>query len=222
MIRRTFVLAVAQRAAVPVGLLLSAVLVWQTSYAAFTATTSNPSNSFAAGNVVLADNDSNAAMFTLTGVNAMKPGDSVSRCIRVTYGTTGLQNLPMTIKMYSSGYSSPTGSGGGVLGTSLNITVDVSADQSFTFPTCPAISGATTVFDSATPASQGTNAGKLEKWSSYTDWASGISGQWSTPSTSTSTVARIYRITASLPSDAPDTMQDASASINFWWEAQNA
>ncbi len=220
---RALALAAVRRAAVPLGLVVSALLVWQTSTAAFTANTSNGTNTFAAGNVVLTDNDGSTAMFTLTGVNAMKPGDSVARCIRVTYGTNGVPNLPMSVKMYSSGYTSPTSPGnGGVLGTSLNLTIDVSADQSFTFPTCPSISSATTVYSSSVPSGQTSNAGKLEGFASYTNWSNGISGEFSSATTSTSPTSRIYRFTAALPSDAPDSMQGATAQITFVWEARNS
>ncbi len=217
---------VVQRSAVPAGLLVAAMLVWQTSHAAFTAQTTNGPNSFAAGQVSLSDNDGNTGtgMFTLTGLNALKPGDSVERCIRVTYGTASAANLPMSVKMYGSGYSSPTSPGnGGVLGTSLNLTIDVSADQSgwTSYPTCPTISSPTTVFNSTVPSGQTTNAGKLAGFATATDWSNGIPGQFSTATTSTSTVSRIYRVTAALPSDAPDSMQGSTAEITLKWEAQN-
>lgn len=69
-------------AAVPVGFLLSGALVWQASYAAFTATTENTGNSWQAGTVVLSDNDSGSAMFTATG---LVPGSTGARCIQVSY-----------------------------------------------------------------------------------------------------------------------------------------
>ncbi len=221
------VFAVAQRSAVPLGLLVSAALVWQTSNAAFTATTKNENNRFASGRVTLADNDGAAAMFTLTGVNAMKPGDSVTRCIRVTYGIDSSPNLPMAVRMYGAGYTSPTTPGnGGVLGTSLNVTIDVAPDQSTwtSFPTCPTIDNTTVtaVYSSTVPSGQSSHPGKLEGFASYTSWSNGISGQFSTSTTSTSTTSRIYRITAGLPSDAPDSMQGSTAEITFVWEAQNS
>ena len=52
------------------------------TYSAFSATTVNPGDSFAAGTVVISDNDANAAMYTITSA---KPNDVVTRCIRVTY-----------------------------------------------------------------------------------------------------------------------------------------
>lgn len=64
-------------------------------FAAFSDTTSNPSNSFAAGTVTISDNDGDTALFS----NAVKqkPGD-YDRCVKVTY--TG--SLDATVKLYSS------------------------------------------------------------------------------------------------------------------------
>ena len=65
------------------------------TYSAFSATTVNPGDSFAAGTVVISDNDVNAAMYTITGA---KPNDVVTRCIRVTY--TG--SLPALVRLYTT------------------------------------------------------------------------------------------------------------------------
>src|SRR5665647_332083 len=55
-----------------VAVAASAALVWQASYSAFSATTANPNNTWAAGSVVLSDDDSSdTAMFTAT---LLKPG----------------------------------------------------------------------------------------------------------------------------------------------------
>jgi hypothetical protein len=83
-------------AAVPVGLVVSAAVVWQSTSAAFSATTENPDNNWRAGSVVLSDSDSGAALFNSTNDSALKPGSTRSRCIRVDY--TG--DLPSTIRLY--------------------------------------------------------------------------------------------------------------------------
>jgi hypothetical protein len=77
-------------------------------FAAFSGTTSNPSNSFAAGTVAIEDNDGDTALFT----NAVKrkPGD-YDRCIKVKY--TG--SLDSTVKLYTSAI---TGTG-----SDLNVTI---------------------------------------------------------------------------------------------------
>jgi hypothetical protein len=85
-------------AAVPVGLVLSAALVWQGTAAAFSASTDNSNNAWQTGSVVLGDNDSAVALFD-TGVGhdgALQPLSTRSRCIRVDY--TG--SLPANIKFY--------------------------------------------------------------------------------------------------------------------------
>ena len=66
------------------------------TYSAFSATTVNPGNSFAAGTVVISDNDANAAMYTIT--NATADDVAVTRCIRVTYTGT----LPSTVRLYTT------------------------------------------------------------------------------------------------------------------------
>lgn len=77
-------------------------------FAAFSGTTANPNNSFAAGTVAIEDNDGGTALFS----NAVKqkPGD-YDRCINVTY--TG--SLDATVKLYTSAI---TGTG-----SDLNVSV---------------------------------------------------------------------------------------------------
>src|SRR5216117_1377795 len=64
-------------------------------FSAFSSTTTNPNNTFSAGSVTIADNDSNAALYSVTN---KKPGDSVSSCIKVTY--TG--SLPSDVHIYTT------------------------------------------------------------------------------------------------------------------------
>ena len=63
------------------AVLASGGLVWQSSYSAFSATTSNPTNNWSAGTVALSDDDSNTAMFTASN---LKPGATGTKCIAVT------------------------------------------------------------------------------------------------------------------------------------------
>ena len=48
----------------------------------FSATTQNAGNEISTGSVALSDNDNGSAMFNITNA---KPGDSWTRCIKVTY-----------------------------------------------------------------------------------------------------------------------------------------
>src|SRR5919205_1280896 len=65
------------------------------TWSAFTATTANSGNTFAAGTVAIGDNDAAGAMFSLSG---LKPGDSDAGCIQVTY--TG--SLAANVKLYGT------------------------------------------------------------------------------------------------------------------------
>ena len=71
-------------------------------FSAFSATTDNPNNSFAAGSVAISDNDSNVSLYSVSGT---KPGDFAERCIRVTYTGT----LASTVKLYRSAFAGGTG-----------------------------------------------------------------------------------------------------------------
>ena len=91
------------------------------AYSAFTSTTTNSGNSFASGSVTLADNDSGAAMYS---VSNRKPGDSVTQCIRVDYTGT----LDADVKLY-------TPSAIGSLGPYIDVQVRPGSGNP-TFPGC--------------------------------------------------------------------------------------
>src|SRR2546428_377185 len=65
------------------------------TFSAFSSTTSNSGNSFSAGTVVISDNDSNSAMYSVSNA---KPGDSASACITVTYSGS----LAANVKLYTA------------------------------------------------------------------------------------------------------------------------
>ncbi len=60
----------------------AALLAFQSTGAAFSATTENTTNAFTAGTVTISDDDSGVAMFNVT---AMAGGDNATGCIAVTY-----------------------------------------------------------------------------------------------------------------------------------------
>jgi hypothetical protein len=72
-------------AAVAVGLLASASIMIRSSYSAFSATTSNPGSQWSAGSVTLTDND-NSDSIPMFNISGMRPADSRTGCIVVTYG----------------------------------------------------------------------------------------------------------------------------------------
>jgi hypothetical protein len=77
----------------PLAILLAGGLVWQSSQAAFTATTRNSGNAWSSGNVVLTDDDLGAAAFT---VQNLVPGQTGQKCIVVTSNST----VPGVVKAY--------------------------------------------------------------------------------------------------------------------------
>src|SRR6478609_1530200 len=91
------------RAVTPVAMLAVCGTVFAASHAAFSATTTNPSNSWSAGQVSLSDDDGNTAMFTVTNA---KPSDTGSKCIVVTSPST--QTYTTAAKIYASSVAAPT------------------------------------------------------------------------------------------------------------------
>lgn len=81
--------------AIPVGLVLSLAVVWQSTAAAFTASTDSTGNSWQTGSVVLSDSDGGSALFDTTRDGVLGPLSTRSSCIRVDY--TG--SLPADIRL---------------------------------------------------------------------------------------------------------------------------
>jgi hypothetical protein len=67
--------------AAPVALALSAINVWQASFAAFSARTESPGNSWSTGNVTLTNDFEGRATFAETN---LVPGSTGSKCVVVT------------------------------------------------------------------------------------------------------------------------------------------
>jgi hypothetical protein len=181
-------------AAVPLAVLASGALVWQSSYSAFSATTSNPTNNWSAGSVALADDDSNTAMFNATN---LKPGATGSKCIVVTSSGT----LASSVKLYATSYSTTKS-----LADSLNLKVEEGTGGSFS--NCTGFSAGSTVYD-GTASAFGT--GK-------TDFSTGV-GTWS-PSGGNAT--KTYKVTYTLSANTPDSAQGGTAAVGFTWESQNS
>lgn len=79
-------------AALPLGLLAASTIVWQASYAAFTASATNGANTWSAGTVTLAATPS-TAVFTAA---SLKPGSNDNKCVKVTYSGS----LAATVRLY--------------------------------------------------------------------------------------------------------------------------
>ncbi len=175
-----------------VALLLVSALVITMSLAAFSDTTDNAGNNWAAGTVIITDDDGGAAMFNATG---MKPNDVVTNCIVVTYSGT---LTPADVSLYGS-----------VGGTGLDtyLTVDLDIGSGGVFGDCTGF-----VKDAGGDIYTGTLAGFA---AAYTDFATGLQS-WSPAATPES---KTYRFSLTLQDN--NAAQGLNASATFTWEAQN-
>jgi Camelysin metallo-endopeptidase len=172
---------------------------WGT-FSAFSSTTSNTGNSFAAGTVYLSDNDAGSAMYS---VSNQKPGDTLTKCIKVTY--TG--SLDSTVKLYASSVDT--------LGSYVSLTLTPGTGTP-TFPGCTGFTAA-----SGGAIYTGTLKGFADTYSSYSN---GLALNVGSSSTWVTNDAVVYQFTL--------TMQDnnsanggssplTTGSHSFTWEARN-
>jgi hypothetical protein len=190
--------AVARWSAVPIGLIVAAALVWQTSYSAFSTSTVNPSSNWGTGTVALADDDSNSAMFTVAG---LAPGSTGAKCIAVTSSGT----LAATVKLYGTGKSATN---------SLDLYVNLVVQQG-TGGTFAGGCGSFVVDAGGTNTFTGTLATFA---ATYTNFANGF-GTYA-PAGGTSTKA--YKITYTLDAATPNSAQASTVSMGLTWESQNS
>jgi hypothetical protein len=186
----------------PLSLLAAGGVVWQASYAAFSATTSNAGNNWTAGTVTLTDDDAGTARFVGTNI---VPAQTDTKCITVS--TTS--NVLGVVKMYlaSKTVTPPTT---GTLDQYLKFTVKQGTGGSFTADT----TGGTIVNSQSLAAIAAAN----------TSYANGA-GSWTT--TSTTGESKTYQIqwtfdTTGLTQSQVDALQAQAASVNFVWEMQNS
>ena len=164
----------------------------QSSMAAFSDTTDNTGNTFSAGTVVLTDNDSSTAMFSVSG---LKPGDSNVGCIEVTYSGS----LDANVRLYGAV------SAGSGLEAYLDLTIERGDG------TCAAFGTATAVWTNGTDGDLGVFMG------SETDFASG-SDNWAVTGGGPDDVVP-YRFTVGQQDD--NAAQGLNATVSFTFEAQN-
>ncbi len=170
-------------------------------FGAFSATTTNAGNTITAGTVTIGDNSSGAAMYSLT---AAKPGDSVSKCIKVTY--TG--SLNADVHLY-------TPSAIGSLGQYVDLTITPGTQVTPTFPNCTGF-----VADSGGALYTGTLAAFGTAKNSYANGVVDNPGTAATKWVANDSV--VYQITATLQSAAPDAAQGLTTNAHtFTWEARN-
>ena len=165
------------------------VLVVTSSRAAFVDTTDNATNTFAAGDVVLNDDDTGSVLFNVAN---LKPGDSRTRCIAVTY--TG--SLTADVRMYGT-------AGGTGLADYLDVQVQIGSGGNFA--SCTGFVSSSTLFS-------GTLSAFAAARTNFVNGLAGFAG-------ATNPTARTYRVTVTLQDN--NLAQGKSATAGLTWEAQN-
>ncbi|HVY77606.1 MAG TPA: hypothetical protein VG898_03780 [Solirubrobacterales bacterium] len=170
-------------------------------FSAFSSQTDNPGNVVTAGSVTLADNDSGAAVYALTGA---KPGDSQSSCITVTYSGS----LDASVRLYTPSTIGP-------LGTSVDLKIEPGTQTgSPTFPSCTGFTP-----DAGGAIFEGTLASFASEHDSF---ATGVADNPGASSAWTTGDSVAYRVTATLDASAPDSAQGQSTGEHVLrWEARN-
>ena len=182
-------------AALAIGMVGSGVLVYQASFAAFTATTSNTGNSWETGSVDLADDDGGSALFSTAQHGLLHGGEWGERCITVTASGS----LASTVTMSATAT--------GTLAPSIELTVERAPATSVPVDctgfdrdtSAPVYAGAL----SGLPAALTTEA-TSERWSATTG------------------TAHTYLIRWELPEGDDAVVQNASAEAAFTWTATTA
>lgn len=173
------------------ALLVTGLLVWHGTSAAFSTSTQNSGNAYGTGTVSITDDDGGTAPFTASN---LQRGATGTRCVQVTYGGS----LTGAVRLYLSASS-------GTLRSSLTVTVEEGTGGSFAgcggfTPTSTLYSGTLQAF--ATAASS---------------WSSGVSA-WTPTGPGQS---RTYRVTYTLSPSAPPSAQNSTAAATLTWEARN-
>jgi hypothetical protein len=174
-----------------VGMFGSGLTVWVASHAAFTGSSASPGNAWAAGQVVLSDDDSNSALFTATG---LKPGMTGTKCIAVTYGGTVASG---DVRIYGTNST-------GTLSPYITMTIEMGSVGSFAG--CGSFTASSTPVNSVAVSTIGTK----------TTYATGYSTGWS-PAAGAS---RVFRFTYAMSASTPDSQESATCALSFTWETQ--
>ena len=177
-------------AAGPLGLLLSVLVVWSGSRAAFSAGTGNSGNAFSAGTVSLTDDDAGTAMVSAAG---LEPGGAVQNCLTVSYAGS----LAAAVKVYVA----PGGLTGTGLGTYLNLVIEEGTGGGF---------GSCTGFTAGSTDFTGTVAAFA---AASTSAATGVGAF----SPSGSGQSQVYRVTATLADN--DAARGLTAQLALSWQA---
>lgn len=177
-------------------------LVAVSALSAFSSTTENPANEFAAGTVHISDNDAGTAMYDVTG---QKPGVTLERCIKVTY--TG--SLAADVKLY-------TASTLDTLAPYVNLTITPGTQAVSVFPDCTGFTpdGGGAIF-----------SGTLQGFATaHSGWANGLADNPGATSSWVANDAVVYRFQLALADD--NNANGGSTALTtgehaFTWEARN-
>lgn len=191
----------ALRAATPLAaLLIAALLVWQGSNAAFSASTSNTNDTWATGNLLLTNNGGvagaaayQASTTALFGESNLKPGSTGAKCLTVKSDGS----LPGSLRLYRGAIS---GTNGAAFATWVNLTITaapVSADV---------ISGCVGFPGTSTTVYSGTLDGMPTTYAAANSMALNGGAE-----------RMAYRISWTI-GDAPNSVQSSSAVATFTWE----
>lgn len=207
--RKTMVLL----AGIPLGLVASGVIVWQASYAAFTASTNTPVNNWTSGSVAVTNDHAASVLWDYSGANKLVPGDSDVKCVSVTYnGTVDLSAGPIGhvdggVVFYL------TNAVPGALGSYLQMSIERSDVVGNCTTTFGQGSSVVDVFNGADASGAGTT---LTDLAAHSAWATGLS-RWQ-PTASGQVM--YYRIKWTLL-DVGGVPQSSTTTAAFTWEAQS-
>jgi predicted ribosomally synthesized peptide with SipW-like signal peptide len=165
------------------------------TFAAFSATTVNTGNSFAAGTVAIGDNDALAAMYS---VSNQKPGQNTVKCILVTY--TG--SLDADVQLYTTTTTIPSAA------SNVSLTIEKGTAVGATFPDCGTFTSESTIYSGSLYDFQQNKNSYASGVAAYP----GAATKWVTSNT------LVYRFTLSV-NDSGSGVN--SGSHQFTWEARN-
>jgi hypothetical protein len=176
-------------------------------FGAFTATTSNAGNEIQSGNVTLGDNDAGSALYFMSGA---APGESVTKCIKVSY--TG--SLKSDVDLYTDDTTM------GPLAQYVDLTITQGTQSSSTFPSCTGFTVASTTEHPGGALFSGT----LQAFSTaHNNDASGIeTDPVSEAAGWTAGSSLVYKFQVTLDAAAPVTAESQTTGEHgFIWEANS-
>jgi hypothetical protein len=208
-----------------VGVVAAAVIaasfvIYQASSAAFVTNTVNPNNSFSTGTLALTDNDSNGAMFSVSG---LIPGASGSSCITVTYNGSVAPSAPIQLYVAPGDATDVAGSGGAGTTPDINWSVETATGSGIfgSGAPCTGLSG-TTIFGNT--ADTTITAGRMlsdfiTKNTYDATGTTSVSSAWTPSAGVTST--KVFRFNYKLATDTPNTAMGATATLKITWESHS-